>query len=209
MALRGSDLRRDLIDLTALASADLAALVRGSDEAALRELLPFLIEQYGLMAGSLAADWYDDLRAEVGAPGSFTARPAVVGDLGTDALIGWAFSKATDGDSILSLLDGGTQKRIANQARFTVTESSLADPGARGWQRSGVGECRDGFCDMLIARGAVYTESSVDFAAHDHCKCVGVPAFGGEPIPVKPYKPTTRNITDADRARVREWLASH
>jgi hypothetical protein len=31
---------------------------------------------------------------------------------------------------------------------------------------------------MLIGRGAVYTEASVDFEAHDHCHCGAEPAWG-------------------------------
>jgi hypothetical protein len=62
---------------------------------------------------------------------------------------------------------------------------------------------------MLIGRGAVYSEATADFAAHDHCKCSAVPAFDGEPRPVKPFTPSLREATDADRARVREYLATH
>jgi hypothetical protein len=62
---------------------------------------------------------------------------------------------------------------------------------------------------MLIARGAVYTEVTADFASHDHCNCSAVPAFGGQPLAVKPYTPSSKNITDADRARVREYLRTH
>jgi hypothetical protein len=49
----------------------------------------------------------------------------------------------------------------------------------------------------------------VDFAAHDHCRCIAVPAFAGRPTPVQPYTPTSRDITDADRTRVRAYLAEH
>jgi hypothetical protein len=53
--------------------------------------------------------------------------------------------------------------------------SSIADPKARGWMRVGSGRCD--FCRMLIGRGAVYTESTVDFHAHDHCGCGATPAW--------------------------------
>ena len=45
--------------------------------------------------------------------------------------------------------------------------------------------------------------------AHDHCHCSAVPAWSGEPRPVKPYTPSARKATDADRARVRDWIATH
>lgn len=42
-----------------------------------------------------------------------------------------------------------------------------------------------------------------------NCQCTAVPAFDGLPRPVKPYTPSRRKVTDADRARVREYLRTH
>lgn len=202
-------LREGVQSLTTLASRDLAALWRKLEgaaqaEEALRDLLPEIVAIYGTAAATLAADWYDDLRDKVGAKGRFTAIPAEVTDPGTQALIGWAVHEAQSYESLKSLVDGGVQRRIANYPRLTVTRSSVADPAARGWQRTGVGGCA--FCQMLISRGAVYSKETVDFASHDHCNCGAVPAFGGEPLPVKPYTPSARKGTDADRERVRAYL---
>jgi hypothetical protein len=212
--MRGLDLRDGVQGLVVLAEDDLAVLwqqVRDAAEAqtALHDILPALIDTYGLAASALAADWYDELRHKVGTKGRFTAIAADVKDTGAHALVGWAGTKATDLSTMQELVLGGMQRRIANFSRQTVMDSSVADPQARGWQRVGVGECTNGFCDMLIARGAVYSEATADFAAHDHCKCSAVPAFDGEPRPVKPFTPSVRTATDADRARVREYLASH
>lgn len=212
MAQPGSDLREAVAGLTRLAHGDLAALWRSVSNAAearvaLNDILPKLIDTYGIAAAALAADWYDDLRDKVGPARSFRAIPADIRDTGAPALIGWATSKATDMTSLAALVEGGMQRRIANFSRFTVMESSIADPSAHGWQRVGSGECA--FCAMVIGRGAVFSEASADFASHDHCRCAAVPAFDGAPVPVKPYTPTNRNISDADRARVRDWLASH
>lgn len=214
MSLLGSDLREDVIQVNDLALRDLAKLWRQIADAAgaavaLQDILPSVIDHYGSMGATLAADWYDELRDKVGVPGRFTAMPADIRDTGVPELIGWASSKATDYAAFQTLIEGGVQKRIANFPRLTVAQSAIADPGAHGWQRIGSGECRNGFCDMLIARGAVYSEAGADFAAHDHCKCMAVPAFDGAPRPVRPFTPSTRNISDADRARVRDWLASH
>lgn len=200
--------------LVGYADRDLAALWRqvqtaAEAEVALRDVLPALIDTYGLAAGALAADWYDELRDKVNAPKSFRAIPADIKDSGAHALIGWAVTEAQDVTSLQALIIGGMQRRIANFARQTVMGSSIEDPGARGWQRTGVGECASGFCDMLIARGAVYSEATADFAAHDHDKCYAVPAFDGEPRPVKPFTPSLREATDADKARVKEWLETH
>lgn len=211
-------LRSSIDELSRLASADLAALWRRVSTAAqareaLADILPELIRVYGEAAATLAADWYDDAREKASAAGRFVAIPAEVGATTTSAvaLAGWGtsplFSPTPDFDAARSLVDGGLQRRIANVARETVATSSVADPSADGWQRSASGGCA--FCQMLAGRGTVYSERSADFASHDACRCVAVPAFRGEPRPVKPYTPSPRLVTDADRARVREYLRNN
>lgn len=173
-------LRRDVGLLTNELATDLAVVWREVEKAAdagaaLHDILPALIEQYGLAAGTIAAEWYDDLRDKRGVPGSFTAEPVDVPDVGAHALIGWALDEATDYSAFQTLILGGSQRRIANFARGTVMGSSTADPKSRGWRRVGSGECD--FCSMLLGRGAVYSEATADFQAHDHCHCYAEPAF--------------------------------
>jgi len=199
-----------------LANNDLAALwaqVKTADEAraGLLDVLPALVYTYGLAAATLSADWYDEARDLIGAKGRFTAIPADLGDQGAEPLARWSigplFDAEPDWERAKTQVQGGLQLRIANASRYTVAESAVADPAAEGWQRQGSGSCA--FCAMLIGRGAVYTEAGADFGAHDHCNCSAVPAWGGEPRPVKPYVPSRRKATDADRARVRTWIADH
>jgi hypothetical protein len=173
-------LRRDIRTLTNEAASDLQALWREVEtalavEVALRDVLPGLVDAYGAAAATVAAEWYDDLRAEREVRGRFLAAPADIAQTGTQALVGWALTEARDLPAFKTLIEGGTQRRIANFARQTVTMSSIADPAARGWQRTGLGECD--FCQMLIGRGAVYSEATADFEAHDHCSCGAEPAF--------------------------------
>jgi hypothetical protein len=154
----GLDLRDGVQGLVTFASRDLDALWRqvrtaAEAEVALRDILPALIDTYGLATGALAADWYDELRNKVGATGRFTAIPADIKDSGAQALIGWAVATATDTPGLQALVLGGTQRRIANFSRQTIAGSSIADPKASGWQRVGSGEC--GWCSLLIGRGAV------------------------------------------------------
>lgn len=206
-----TQLRSRVAGLTRLASRDLHALWRqvttaAQAQVALNDVLPALIDTYGMAAATVAAEWYDDAREKAGVSGRFTAFPANLPDPGAQALAGWAASSATTLDTMLPLVLGGVQKRIANAARATVIGSSVADPRADGWQRVGSGECD--FCAMLIGRGAVYSETTVDFGAHDNCHCGAAPAFRGEPRPVKPYTPSVRQ-SEADQARAREWIATH
>jgi hypothetical protein len=211
-----SQLRRDLAELAALANIDLGLLFRQVDtpeaaREALYDLLPALVETYGVAAGALAADWYDDTRDELEIAGTFraiTAEPDVT-DLDITARwgIGPLFQAAPAWDDAQTLLAGSMQRRISNVARLTVSDSSISDPRADGWQRSASGGCT--FCQMIASRGAVFTARTVDFASHDHCNCVAVPAFKGRARPVRPYTPSERNSTDAEQELAEEYLASH
>lgn len=206
--------RVDVAAIAAIAQSDIRVLlgqVSTPDEAreALNDSLPRLLGIYGSAASTLGADWYDEMRDLVGARGAFSAVVPPLPDAGRAfALAGAATSLPTGGlltmETVRSVAEGGTQRFVADVDRGVVQASSAADPRSAGWQRVGSGEC--GFCAMLIGRGAVYTESSVRFGSHDNCKCAAVPAFGGEPLTVTPYVPTSARITDADRARVRDWI---
>jgi hypothetical protein len=164
--------RADLAELARLAEGDLSFLFHDVVDAdrvkeSLIDVLPRLVAMYGAAAASLGADWYDELREQAEVRGRFQAIVADLPDVGrTDALAGWAVGPMTS---------GGLQRIIFDADRDTVTGSAIRDPRARGWQREGAGECD--FCAMLIGRGAVYSEASVEFDAHDRCRCVGVPVF--------------------------------
>lgn len=211
--------RAELKLLTGLASRDLSLIWKRfnlADAAGVRDglaaILPDLVAMYGAAAATLGADWYDEVRAAADVDGRFTAVAATLPDVGrTDALAGWAvaplFSATPDPVSALTLVTGGLQRIVADADRQSVMLSSIRDPAAHGWQRVAAGGCA--FCSMLAGRGTVYAESSASFASHDHCHCHAAPAFRGEARPVKAYTPSTRNSTEADRARVREYLRTH
>jgi hypothetical protein len=163
--------------------------------AALQDLLPGVIETYGLAAATLAADYYDDSRERRNVRGRFTAIIPAMGDTGAEELARWGvsplFQKNPDWAAAQTLIDGGLQRRVANYSRETITTSSVEDPQARGWQRvTSGGGCN--FCTMLAERGAIYTESSSDFEAHDHCNCSAEPAWVGQELPVHPSIGTER-----------------
>lgn len=214
-------LRSDVGLLVGYAERDLAALWRAVSsaveaEAALHDVLPGLIDAYGSAAATVAADWYDDLRAKSDVGRRFTAIPHDIRDTGSHALVGYALERSNTYGSFQALILGGMERRIANFARGTVIDSAIADPSASGWQRVGSGKC--GFCDMLIGRGAVYSEAGADFASHDNCHCHAVPAFDGLPRPVKAYTPSKRRLQDdgqlrpispADRERVSAYIESN
>lgn len=184
-ALRSTH-RRDLRTLTALAERDLSALWKQFDSAvaareALRDVLPRLVAVYGTAAATLAADYFDEARDAAEARGRFQAIPVEPADTAAlDVLarvaVGPLFAAKPDFASALVLARGGLQRHIANADRLTVATSSVHDPQARGWQRVGDGRTCE-FCSMLLGRGAVYSEATADFQAHDHCGCIAEPVF--------------------------------
>lgn len=210
--------RREVRDLGLEAEKDVAILWRSMDDArgakeALFDMLPEIVAAYHGAAAAAAADFYDEVRAASEARSTFTPILLDPPDLGTDELVKWALGAAKDGTTFQSLIAGGVTKRISNGARDVVTRSSIADPSAKGWMRVGGGGCD--FCAMLIGRGAVYSESSVDFASHDHCRCGAAPAFNPSQIAAvkDEFVPSARRKSDAvkgrDRARVADWIDDH
>lgn len=178
--------RQSVQQVSDLAIRDLAAVWADFDSATvardrLLAVLPRLILVYATAAAVVAADFYDDLRDEAGVRGRFRAIPAELPDPGrAESLARWGvgplFADEPDFAASLSRVSGGLQRVIANADRHTVAGSAVADPGARGWQRVGVGTSCD-FCQMLLSRGAVYTEATAQFEAHDHCNCGAEPVF--------------------------------
>jgi hypothetical protein len=179
---------------------------------ALFDTLPDVVDTWGLAAASAAADWYDHLRDTENVSGRFTAIVEPLGDLGAQALAGWVAQPLNEPEpdllSAQSRLADGLQKRIVNSANETVTGSAKADPQAKGYmRRTRPGACK--FCIMVASRGSVFTEKSARFACHGHCYCEAVPAWGGRPLPVHPYKPSRHESTPEERARVRKWIADN
>ena len=67
-------------------------------------------------------------------------------------------------------------RHAVNGGRETIRQASIEDRRARGWARITSGKpCK--FCSLLAGRGAVYSEATVDFQAHDGCHCHAEPAY--------------------------------
>lgn len=204
--------RSALIGLASLAAVNLAKVwdqIAGSPD--MGEAIEELTSPFSLAAGTLAADWYLDTREAAGIGGLFTAAPAAGPSSG---LFRWIAEVAVEGDPDTALVrtEGSVQKVVANAHRDTITELSAIDPKASGWRRVGQGENCD-FCNMLIARGAIYKSGrSSRFASHQHCNCLAEPAFQeGPAAPALPYSRSPRAVSDqwkaANAKRVREYIA--
>lgn len=160
-------------------------------EAALLNFVPLLTQQYGEMAATIAADWYEMLRGEaveaglVAAVRGATSFRAVAADPVSAAVSREAVSSALlllQGDNpspparVLTAIQDTTSRHVLQAGRDTITQNAGRDPAARGWQRFvRSGGCD--FCRMLSSRGGVYTDRTSRFAAHDHCNCAAAPTW--------------------------------
>lgn len=177
--------RSALRDVNTLAQRDLLRSWRQFDlgDAAkvrdgLMDVLPGIIEGYHLSAATVAADWYDLQRHDLGAkkrfraimaPAPTDARGAVMARWGVTPMFGE--DPATAAPAVLSKISGGLQKVVLFGARDTITTSAVKDPARVGWVRVGNGECD--YCADLLD-GEVHYVEGYDFDAHDRCQCDAV-----------------------------------
>jgi len=211
--------RRDLQAFWA--TLDLTRPERARD--LLLEFTPVLVERYGEAAATVAADFYDDLRASERAPGRFSARmadPVSVERVQARTRFGAQHLFTDAPDQMLTFLAGAVTKYVLEPGRATIVQSTAADPAAVGWHRearpseSYTSGCR--FCQMLVSRGAVYKESTVRFAAHDDCNCVALPSWDANApeVDAMAYVASQRTSRmspaqrEAHNKRVRDWIAA-
>lgn len=169
---------RDLMAF--LASVDLAQPERVTAE--LFEFVPALVAQYGDIAATMAAEWYDELRAAEGVSGRFRATPAglalpdqVNGRLGyatrpTGPL--WAGDSAT----LTAFLSMMANEYALQPGRDTVMQAAHKDKAAYA-RVPEPGACK--FCLMLASRGFVYSKDTSGDSAkfHGKCRCNAMPVW--------------------------------
>ena len=184
-----------------------------SQRSDLFDALPALIGYFSDGSSALAADFYDDERERAGARGRFTSEPVVADRAEKIArAIAWATEplfEPTD-TTVVQRLAPVVQLETARPYRDTITANQARDPEAVGWRRVTSGGCP--FCRMLASRGAVYRHDTARFASHTDCHCTAQPVFKGEPgeeADVMQYVASKRRRTDAERARLREYLAEN
>lgn len=203
-------------DESVATALDLLQSTGGSPEQRRYELLsgvPYVIGYYSDGSAALAADFYDDERIAASALGSY-ATQLIVNDrvVKTRRAIVWAAEPLFVGDESLAgkRLAEVVQIETARPYRDTITRNAAQDKQAIGWRRIAAGGCK--MCAMLAARGAVYSEKTARFAAHENCHCTAAPAFVGYDGPeasVEQYLASKKNRTPAQRAQLREYLNEH
>ncbi|HET8556184.1 MAG TPA: hypothetical protein VFL58_02620 [Gaiellaceae bacterium] len=195
----------------------LRILDAGGDPESLRSDLldgvPQLIDYYTLGSAALAADFYDDARERAAARGRFMAEPVVLDRAEKiGRAVAWATKPLIDGDGDpAGRLAEVVQLETARPYRDTIVTNQRRDPEAIGWRRITSGGCS--FCRMLADRGAVYKAATARFASHPNCHCTAAPEFkGGRTGPeadAMQYVASKRRTTEADRKRLRDYLAEN
>jgi len=180
--------------------------------------LPSVVSTYYDAAAALAVSWYEELRDSTQPQAVYS--PAIIGEPVTD----WIerevrqFQQSLEADleaELQRMTQEATilaEKEVARGFRATIIGNTHEDEEAIGWSRvARPGACK--FCTMLAAKGAVYTEATVDFAAHGNCHCATRPEFrNGEHGPeatVEQYLASAKRRTPEQRAALREYLNYH
>lgn len=199
------------------ASTEMLAGLTGSPQqrrALLLDATPELIAYYADGTSALAADFYDDAREAAAAPGLYVAEPVVVDR--TEKIrrgVAWA-SEPLFGDDprdAASRLGEVVDLETARPYRDTILTNRRRDPSAVGWQRVTSGGCK--LCQMLAARGAVYTDQTARFATHPHCRCSAQPVFSSEDVgreaSALQYVASKKRRTPEQQANLRDYLNTH
>lgn len=182
-------------------------------------IFPEIVADFGDVNAMMAAEFFDEMRAEAGARGGYSARPAAPpGREQAEGAARWAVQPAFAGDWDMALaqLIQASERLIRSAGRETIAGSALEDRAASGYQRvTRPGSCS--FCRMLADRGGVYMRGTAYFASHDNCKCEVVPSWERDPRPVgvAQYRASERTSNmspeqlQAHRARIRAYIAEH
>lgn len=144
---------------------------------ALLEFMPILTDQYGSVAATMAADWYDELRADSGASGRFRALAAPsVSTEAVEAKVRFLAGNlwTPDPAGMLGGLLVAADKYVKQPGRATMASNAKRE-GVR-WARVPTGRKTCTWCLILASRDAVYeTKKSAGGDGHKFhgaCDCV-------------------------------------
>lgn len=161
---------------------------------ALLEVVPALVAEYGDMAATAAADWYEEARAKQVAG---VYRATLAERLPEEQIaqsVRWAVGPLWDGnvELVASGLLGAVQRYVSYSTRETVARNVAQDPARPRFARvpRGVVTCK--FCLMLASRGFVYHSKETAgelMKFHDDCDCQIVAEWDKEAHHIEGYDP--------------------
>lgn len=165
---------------------------------ALLEVVPQLVREYGDLAATTAAEWYEEVRD---APGSYSARLGAEAPVGAvEGTVRYASHHLyTDNPgAVLDSLQGAMQRHIAYSGRDTIARNATLDPARPRYARVPTGANTCAFCEMVASRGFVYASEKhaqrrgrgqLEDKYHDDCGCQVVPSWDAEQAHIEGYDP--------------------
>lgn len=193
-------------NLVAMAKADLQRLIAGLEgasqdtvAAALHEMVPALVREYGEVAAAVAVEWYSELREGHDLPTFQPSMAEGVGKAVVNSSVGYALSSSNgELQGALALLGGALQRHIWYSSRETVRRNVALDPSRPRYARVPSGAKTCAFCEMLASRGFVYHSKKAagdsngtglgdDY--HNDCDCAVVVEFDKEQHHIEGYDP--------------------
>ena len=191
-AARGAQYDRDQARIVRLAQREIdrvwlgiASLSPVQAKALMAELAVDLVDQFGPLGATLAADFYEEHRLDAGVTSRHSIivadPPAVTKVTGSAA---WSAQPLFDGEPIAARTRylGAIQRHVQQAGRDTLFDNGKRDRARPRWARRPDSDpCK--FCNMLASRGAVYltAESAGEFNDwHDDCNCQPEMTFDGE-----------------------------
>lgn len=161
---------------------------------ALLEVVPAISSAYGDAAATVAAEWYEEVRAgDVG--GRFWA---TLGELEPEAAVQgsvrWAAGELFTDNPLktLDLLGGALQRHVFYGARATIARNVELDPLHPRFAVVPTGAQPCAWCVVMASRGWVYhSKATADKHSefHDDCHCQVVPSWDSAKAHIQGYDP--------------------
>lgn len=205
--------------IVGLAAAQTAALWPQVDWAspaaagAVRTVYGAIVDQFGQSTAAVAAQFYDEQRAEHGLPSQYTASmadplpPVMLDKIVTSAFLGGQpasdvpETEQTTSDlpvdqMVPQRLDGQLQRLVLQAGRETIADNVAKDPAKPRYVRVPQSSHPCAFCVLRASRqigpdfgGYTSIQSAGGTEAtryHKHCDCEAVPVFSGSASAVSP-----------------------
>lgn len=180
-------------------------------KAALEVFMPELLNQYGDVAATVAANFFDNAREAAKVRRVYRAvmsesLPTEQIQASTRAVIKPLFG-VPDPNQALSNLNDVTDRLVKQAGRDTIELNVSKDPAKARYARVPTGAKTCAFCLALASRGAVYSKAS-NHGYHGDCDCVPTPMWDGDEYP-DGYNPQDLEdmyaiaAGDADRATLK------
>lgn len=170
--------QRLLKQLGRSAATDVTRLWESTDTfSQVEELYPPLVDRYAGAAGTLAAQWYQDLNPD----SDFDIQVADLPDPGqARASVGWAYTQRNTAVALV----GAAERYMFSTARQTVVSNAVRED-VRFARYASANACP--WCQVLATNPARYRTEESAIAGHDGCNCIAVPLRGDAEWTPPPY----------------------